>query len=125
MAQMPIFMRVCAGGITMKPLLLTSLMLALLMASSLQPPMMHINDAGSANKLVPSDSQIYMVDVAEDIYNAVSEQSYLDFIIELTENGSRWVNEGPPIVYSDAYIRARDWISQQLVQLSRGRIPLN
>ncbi|MCK4483376.1 MAG: hypothetical protein KAU89_01025, partial [Candidatus Thorarchaeota archaeon] len=106
----------------MKPLLLTSLMLVLLMAIPLQSPMMSINDADSMNKLTPTNDQIYGVDVAEDIYNAVSEQSYLDFIIELTENGSRWVNEGPPIVYSDANIRARDWISQQLVQLSGGRI---
>jgi len=116
------FMRVCAGGKTMKPLLLTFLMLVLLMAIPLQSPTMSINDADSMNKLTPADDQIYGVDVSEDIYNAVSEQSYLDFIIELTENGSRWVNEGPPIVYSDANIRARDWISQQLVQLSGGRI---
>ena len=122
MALMLTFMWVRADGKTMKPLLLTSLMLVLLMAIPLQSPTMPFNDAGSANRLVPSDYQIYVADVAEDIYNAVSEQSYLDFIIELTENGSRWVNEGPPIVYSDANIRARDWISQQLVQLSGGRI---
>ncbi|MCK4280253.1 MAG: M28 family peptidase, partial [Candidatus Thorarchaeota archaeon] len=122
MAQMLTFMRVCAGGKTMKPLLLASLMLVLLMIIPLQRPIMHINDADSTNKLMPSDGQVYGVDVSEDIYNAVSEQSYIDFIIELTENGSRWVNEGPPIVYSDANIRARDWISQQLVQLSDGKI---
>ena len=122
MAQMLTFMRVCAGGMTMKPLPLTSLMLVLLMAIPLQSPTMSINDAERSNRLMPSDDQIYGIDVSEDIYNAVSEQSYIDFIIELTENGSRWVNEGPPIVYSDANIRARDWISQQLVQLSGGRI---
>jgi len=115
-------MRVYADGKTMKPLLLTSLMLVLLMAVSLQSPMMSVNDAERSNRLMPSDDRIYGVDVSEDIYNAVSEQSYLDFIIELTENGSRWVNEGPPIVYSDANIRAKNWISQQLVQLSGGRI---
>jgi len=115
MAQMLTFMRVCAGGMTMKPLPLTSLMLVLLMAIPLQSATMSINDAERSNRLMPSDDQIYGIDVSEDIYNAVSEQSYIDFIIELTENGSRWVNEGPPIVYSDANIHARDWISQQLV----------
>ncbi|MHA1485145.1 MAG: M20/M25/M40 family metallo-hydrolase [Candidatus Thorarchaeota archaeon] len=122
MALMLTFMRVRAGSMTMKPLLLTSLMLVLLMASSLQSPMMSIAEAERPNRLTPSNDQIYGINLSEDIYNAVSEQSYIDFIIELTENGSRWVNEGPPIVYSDANIRARDWISQQLVQLSDGRI---
>ncbi len=122
MAQMLTFMRVYAGGKTMKPLLLTSLILVLLMVIPLQGQITHINDVGNTNRLVQSDDQIYGVDVAKDIYDAVSEQSYLDFIIELTENGSRWVNEGPPIVYSDANIHARDWISQQLIQLSGGRI---
>ncbi len=106
----------------MKSLLLTSLMLVLLIAIPLQFPIMSVNETERSNRLTPSDDHIYGIDVSEDIYNAVSEQSYIDFIIELTENGSRWVNEGPPIVYSDANIHARDWISQQLVQLSDGRI---
>ena len=66
--------------------------------------------------------KVYDEDLSVQIYNAVSEDSYRDFIIKLTENGSRWTEEEEEIVFSEANSLARSWISNQLMELSNGRI---
>ncbi len=65
-------------------------------------------------------NRIYGKDISEDIFHDVSEDSFRDFIIKLTENGSRWIlgTDGR----SDANIEAESWIAQELVRVSNGRI---
>jgi hypothetical protein len=56
-----------------------------------------------------SDSvvKVYDEDLSEVIYNSVTEESYKNFIVKLTENGSRWTENGQEVKFSDANIYAR------------------
>jgi hypothetical protein len=72
---------------------------------------------------IPSDvveehapiERVYGVDLSGDIYRAVSPTRYKNFIIKFTENGSRAVG-------TNNNLKARQWIEQQLVELSNDRI---
>lgn len=62
------------------------------------------------------DSEVvYATDLAKAVYEQVSENSFKDFIIKLTENGSRPFG-------SDANSHAVSWLSQELVEVSSGKI---
>ena len=74
------------------------------------------------DSVIDSPYKVYDEDLSLEIYNSVSEDSYRNFIIKLTENGSRWTEEGEEIVFSEANALARFWISNQLRELSNGRI---
>ncbi len=64
--------------------------------------------------------RIYGVDYSNEVFNRVSLSSFRNFIIELTENGSReYVN---PADLESNNIVARDWIADKLVEVSNGRI---
>ncbi|NHJ12887.1 MAG: Zn-dependent exopeptidase M28 [Candidatus Thorarchaeota archaeon] len=60
-------------------------------------------------------SAVYASDLAEDIYDAVSLISYRDYIIKLTENGSR-------TAFSEVNSLAAQWIASELEVVSEGRI---
>ncbi|MFW9850791.1 MAG: M28 family metallopeptidase, partial [Candidatus Thorarchaeota archaeon] len=60
-------------------------------------------------------TRVYGDDISGNIFRAVLEQRYLDFIIKLTENGSR-----PQSTENNIY--ARNWIIQELNRVSNGRI---
>ena len=66
--------------------------------------------------------RVYDDDLSAHIFNAVSEESYKNYIIKLTENGSRWTGNGEYLEFSDANVYARFWISQQLREVSNNRI---
>ena len=67
-----------------------------------------------------STARVYGEDLSEDIFRAVSVDSFRNFLIKLTENGSRWITG--PDGRSDANREAQDWIAEELVRLSNGRI---
>jgi hypothetical protein len=63
----------------------------------------------------PSLERVYAKDFSIEIFSSISLHHYKELIIKLTENGSREVGSE-----SNAY--ARDWIADQLIELSNGRI---
>ncbi|MFW9793228.1 MAG: M28 family metallopeptidase [Candidatus Thorarchaeota archaeon] len=67
-----------------------------------------------------SPTRIYGEDISGDIFREVSLESFRNFIIKLTENGSRWITA--PEGRSDANRDAQSWIAQELVRVSDGRI---
>ncbi len=66
--------------------------------------------------------RVYGVDYARHVYASVSEYLYKQYIIKLTENGSRSTQAGPPPTFSDVNLHARHWIMSMLEELSNGRI---
>lgn len=64
--------------------------------------------------------RVYGIDLSQQVFNAVSVNSYRNFIIHLTENGSR--PAGPPSDLGARNIAARNWIAEQLKEVSNGRI---
>jgi len=62
--------------------------------------------------------RIYGEDISANIFRAVTASSYLNLIIELTENGSRPTD-------SENNRLARSWIAQELDAVSNGRIEVS
>ncbi|TFF94334.1 Zn-dependent exopeptidase M28 [Candidatus Thorarchaeota archaeon] len=76
---------------------------------------------------VPSDTahdseQVYGTDLSYDVYQQIDLDSYRDYIIKLTENGSRWTEFSDSVTFSDANVYARNWIIKTLDEVSQGRI---
>ncbi|MGY5865732.1 MAG: M28 family peptidase [Candidatus Thorarchaeota archaeon] len=67
-----------------------------------------------------SPTRVYGEDLSERIFLDVSQASFRDFLINLTEDGSRWISS--PNSRSDANRDAQSWIAQELVRVSKGRI---
>jgi len=59
-------------------------------------------------------------DISQQVFKTVSENSYRNFIIELTQNGSRPV--GTPSNLGQSNIAARNWIVNEMQEVSNGRI---
>jgi len=81
-----------------------------------------IEDTSTA-MFVPSEAKIervYSTDYSKQIFNSVKLDSFRDFIIKLTENGSRPV--GTPANLGENNIAARNWIVEELQAISNGRI---
>jgi hypothetical protein len=64
--------------------------------------------------------RVYGVDLSRTIFQAISEDSFRNYIIKLTENGSRWIQS--PTLASEANIAARNWINEELLRVSDNRI---
>ena len=71
----------------------------------------------------PSDilTRVYGEDYSEDIFAEVSLSSYTGFVQKFTENGSRWILDYS-MATAGANMYARNYIIQQLEELSHGRI---
>ncbi|MFW9926362.1 MAG: M28 family peptidase [Candidatus Thorarchaeota archaeon] len=67
-----------------------------------------------------SPARVYGEDLSENIFRDISLESFRNYIIKLTENGSRWITG--PEARSDANIGAESWIAEELVRVSDGRI---
>ncbi|MFW9767909.1 MAG: M28 family metallopeptidase [Candidatus Thorarchaeota archaeon] len=67
-----------------------------------------------------SQTRVYGEDLSETIFRGISVDSFRDFLIQLTENGSRWITG--PDGRSDANREAQDWIAEELIRVSDGRI---
>lgn len=65
-------------------------------------------------------TRVYDMDLSEVIHSLVNPNTYMDFIKKLTENGSRWISS--PSIYSEANALAREWLLQEFVEVSNGRI---
>ena len=63
---------------------------------------------------------IHGVDKSQEVFKAISMHTYRNFIIKLTENGSREYT--PPVDLESNNVAARDWIADTLVEVSHGRI---
>jgi len=64
--------------------------------------------------------RVYDEDLSFDIWSAISESSYRNYVRRVTENGSRWINT--PTQYSDQNEEAREYVSEELSRVSQGRI---
>jgi hypothetical protein len=80
------------------------------------------SQASPAQSYTISESPVtvYGVDYSRTIFNQISRNSFRDYIIKLTENGSRWIQS--PVSMSDANQEARNWISEELARVSDNRI---
>ena len=66
--------------------------------------------------------RVYGVDYSNDVFNRIHMSSFRDYIIKLTENGSRPV--GSPTNLGANNIAARNWIINELTTISDGRIEI-
>ncbi|MGY5859857.1 MAG: M28 family peptidase [Candidatus Thorarchaeota archaeon] len=64
--------------------------------------------------------RVYGEDYSWDIWRAISQSSYTDYVRKVTENGSRWIQS--PEFYSEQNGEAREWIGEELTRISNGRI---
>ncbi len=69
---------------------------------------------------LPVTNLIYGQDISSEIFDEVSLNNYQSLIRKLTENGSRWTTYQPS--FSDANIKAREWITDYLETVSEGKI---
>ncbi|MHA2322464.1 MAG: M28 family peptidase [Candidatus Thorarchaeota archaeon] len=78
----------------------------------------------SNDRYVPAMAEeiqrVYGIDYSRQIFNSVSLNSFRDFVIKLTENGSR--PAGAPADLGEKNIAARHWIVDELQAVSNGRI---
>lgn len=65
--------------------------------------------------------RVYGEDYSDDIFTEVSLSSYTGFVQKFTENGSRWIMDYS-MASEGANMYARNYIIQQLEELSLGRI---
>ncbi|MEM4734777.1 MAG: M28 family metallopeptidase, partial [Candidatus Thorarchaeota archaeon] len=65
---------------------------------------------------------LYGVDLSREVYESVSMESYMGYVRKLTENGSRWTKILGDVVFSYSNLLAGEWISDELVRVSGGRI---
>jgi len=78
-------------------------------------------DAKDAPHVVSEDlERVYGIDYSRTVFNQISESSFRNYIIKLTENGSRWIQS--PGMMSGANSAARDWIADELARVSDNRI---
>lgn len=82
-----------------------------------------IVDNGAAFEYVPPATEyqrVYGIDYSHEIFDSISLNSFRNFIIKLTENGSR--PAGLPAHLGENNIAARNWIANELRSVSKGRI---
>jgi hypothetical protein len=96
-----------------------SLSFLLLIVIPIQPALLvkGLVDPNAETNNIP---KVYGMDFSAEVYDKVSLSRYKNFIIKLTENGSRWTSAGP--TFSDANIFAHNWIARSLGALSGGKI---
>ena len=100
----------------MKPILaILSIMLLLLSTPSTQTYKSQVKEV---EKSFVNSSIFNATDIAREVYDTVSESSYLYFIKKLTENGSR-------VAGSQENVLARNWLVSQLDNVSGGLIDVD
>ncbi|MGY5870959.1 MAG: M28 family peptidase [Candidatus Thorarchaeota archaeon] len=67
--------------------------------------------------------RVYGEDISSQIYSDVSTTQYRDIVEKFTENGSRWIMDYSMAQDGDNYY-ARQYLKQQLTELSNGRIEI-
>jgi hypothetical protein len=107
---------------------ITIILLILLVSSSAiailpaQAEMIQESQKSASNFIPAAESltRVYGEDYSLDIWNAISQSSYTNYVRKLTENGSRWIQS--PSLYSEQNADAREWIADELIRVSNGRI---
>jgi hypothetical protein len=66
--------------------------------------------------------RVYGTDYSREVFNRIQLSSFRDYIIKLTENGSR--PAGDPSHLGSKNIAARNWIINELTEISNGRIEI-
>ncbi|MHA1907527.1 MAG: M28 family peptidase [Candidatus Thorarchaeota archaeon] len=86
----------------------------------LATPSIQVNGSQARNEesSFVRSSVVNATDLASEIYNAVSESSYLNFIKKLTENGSR-------VTGSPENVLARNWLVSELANVSRDLVDVD
>ncbi len=90
-------------------------------------PNIPIAHSSAIDSATPADSEtdtltrVYGQDYSDDVYGEVSQPNYRDIVQKFTENGSRWIMTYQMATVG-ANMYARNYIIQQLEELSRGRI---
>jgi len=103
-----------------------SIIFLLLLVSSIgiavAPAQTNVIQETSPNFLPAAEplERIYGEDFSWDIWTSISQSSYTDYVRRATENGSRWIQT--PDLYSEQNLIAREWIADELVEISNGRI---
>jgi hypothetical protein len=90
----------------------------LLVIPSIMLPTSYVSNSASTVSLsdeLQRIERVYAKDLSSHIFHSISLHQYKQFIIKLTENGSREVG-------SEANEYSRKWIANKLVELSNGRI---
>jgi hypothetical protein len=105
----------------MKKILLVMLICITLCLSSVDTQAVSIQTTSFESAVMPlSPTRVYGEDLAETIFTSVSLESYRNYVRKLTENGSRWISSID--ARSEANIAAGNWIADELVNVSDGRI---
>ncbi len=108
-----------------KQVSITIIFLSLLVSSigiSVVPAQTSLVAADSQNYLPAAEplERVYGEDHSWDIWTDISTASFRDYVRKVTENGSRWIQA--PELYSEENGKAREWISDELSNVSGGRI---
>ncbi len=121
MAQYRRFMRVLRAPFIVKAVhaLLVMILLLPLLAPRAEVEAL-TGESVSATASAPE--MVYAEDVSRQVYGAVAVDSFRNNVIKLTENGSRWTDSSPELVFSEANMLARSWIISELKDVSNGRI---
>jgi len=64
--------------------------------------------------------RVYGEDYSWDIWNSISQTSYINYVRQVSENGSRWIQS--TALYSEQNAQAREYIADELERVSNGRI---
>ena len=98
-------------------IILLTLLLVSIRTNAVTSEQTPVNSTRSAAEDV---ERVYGIDYSRAIFTQVSQSSFRNYIIKLTENGSRWITS--PSSASEANIAARSWIANELTSVSNARI---
>ncbi|TFG99310.1 Zn-dependent exopeptidase M28 [Candidatus Thorarchaeota archaeon] len=109
----------------MRKQVLTIIFLSLLVSSfgcTILPVQTNVVQVVSSSFLPAAEplERVYGKDYSWDIWTAISQSSYTNYVRKVTENGSRWIQT--PDLYSVHNGEARNWIGKELERVSNGRI---
>ena len=110
----------------MKKQIAITVFLLILLVSSMGvviAPADSVTISESVDNTLPSAEpleRVYGEDYSWDIWTAISQSSYTNYVRKVTENGSRWIQT--TALYSEQNALAREYIVNELDRVSNGRI---
>jgi hypothetical protein len=106
----------------MKKYLLFVIICALLMMTPTKSVSIDVELSDPVNEFILAArmERVYGTDNSREVFSRVTLNSYREFIIKLTENGSREYTN--PADLESNNVAARDWIADTLVEVSNGRM---
>ena len=104
----------------MNRLWLLSLLLVVLLVAPSSDAATQNHDETTLRVIEGLSERVYGVNLAAEVYNSVSSEAYLGLIVDMTENGSRYIRD--PSSMEENNVAMRDWIVSKLESVSIGRI---